>query len=275
MSTMATSRDSIKGSFSNWRLWLIQLLANPALFGLIMVWLLIPESNIWYVILNVLLGLFILTALVVVHAGTLNCFYDRHRDEKVLLGSEFRRALRNILPFLICFVVFCLLWGLVDRLDVYGYAMPNYIRSELSASSRQHVSLQLLVRIYSALIFSVRWILLPGLLLPFAMSVANHGFRGFARKGLRAWKSAVGSVSYWLILTVAALVGVYAAGELANWTSDFTTSTYRHEMASMSVRFFFSYLLALYGWMLVCSVVGRLSARIEQVHAEVARDPIG
>jgi hypothetical protein len=272
MSAVSTARDAIKGSFSSGRLWLVQFLANPILFGLLMVWLRIPESSTWFVILNALLGLFILAAIVALHAGTLNYFYDRYRGEKVLLRSEFRRALRNALPFLICFVVFYLLWGLTARLDAYRYALPNYIRSELSASSRQHTSLQFLVTIYDGFFFALRWVLVPGLFLPFALSTANHEFRGFARKGIRAWKSSVWSFTYWLILTLAALIGVYAAGELANWTSDFTKTTYRHEMASMIVRFFFSYLLALYGWMLACSVVGRQCGQIEQVHPEVARD---
>jgi hypothetical protein len=272
MSTVAISRDAIKGSFSDWRLWLVQFLANPALFGLVMAWLLIPVATVWYVILNALVGLILLISLVTLHGGTLNCFYDQHRGDQIFLRSEFRRALRNILPFLIWFGVFYLLWKQVDRLDDYRYALPNYIRSELSASSRQHASLQFMVTIFGGFVFAARWILIPGLLLPFAMGTAYHGFRGFARKGLRAWKSSVWSLSYWLILAVAAVVGVYAAGEIAYWTSDFTKSTYRHELASMIIRFFFSYLLALYAWMLACSVVGRLSARVEQVHAEVVRD---
>jgi hypothetical protein len=273
MSAMATARESIKGSFGSGRLWVVQLLANPVLFGLLMVWLRIPESSTWFVVLNVLLGLIILAAIVALHGGTLNYFCDRYRGENVLLRSGFRRALRNALPFLICLVVFYLLWGFTDRLTAYRYSMPNFIRSELSASSRQHASLQFLVTIYDGFLFALRWILLPGLLLPFAMSTATFGFHGFAGKGIRAWKASVWSFTYWLILTLAALIGVYAAGELANWTSDFAKSTYRHEMASMIVRFFFSYLLALYGWMLACSVVGRQGGQIEQVHTEVARDP--
>jgi hypothetical protein len=272
MSLAANTREAIVGSFSNRRLWLIQFLANPALFALFAFWLLVPVATVWFVILNAILGLFVLVAAVVLHAGTINYFCDRARNESVLLKDEFRRALRNLLPFLLCVAVFCLLWIFVGRLDDYRYTLPLYIRSVLSASMRQHITLSLLMAIYAGLVFVVRWLLLPGLLLPLGLSAAYYGFRGFGRKGILAWKSAVRSLSYWLILTLSALVGVYAAGELAQLTSDFRTSTYHREIFSLVVRIFFAYLLGLFGWMLACSSLGRQCGRLGNAGTDVAGD---
>jgi hypothetical protein len=273
MSTAAAVRETIAGTFSGWRLWLIQFLVNPALFGLLMVWLLIPVGTIWQVILNGLLAVFLLVAAVILHAGTMNYFYDRYRSEKVSLKSEFARALHNLLPFLICAAVYYFLWRVINQLDSYRETLPIYIRSTLSASMRQHISLSFLMAIYSGFVFMLRWILLPGLMLPFALSAANHGLRGFGRKGIAAWKSAVLSLSYWLILILAALVGVFAVGEIALWTTDFNTSTYRSELFGFIVRLFFSYLLALCGWMLACSVLGRQCGGIDEARADVAGNP--
>jgi hypothetical protein len=273
MSITANTREAISGSVSNWRLWLIQFLANPLLFALFAFWLLVPVSTVWFVILNALLGLGVLVAAVVLHAGTMNYFYDRYGNERAALKDDFRRALRNLLPFLLWAAVFCLLWLLIDRLDDYRYTLPIYIRSTLSASMRKHFTLSLLMTIYSVLVFVVRWLLLPGLLLPFAISAATFGFRGFGRKGILAWKSAVLSLSYWLVLILAALVGVFAAGKLSQWTSDFKSSTYHREMLSLVIRVFFAYLLGLWGWMLACSALGRRCGRNAEARADVAGNP--
>jgi hypothetical protein len=272
MSTVNAAREAIAGSFSNWRLWLIQFLANPLLLVLFAAWLLIPVASVWQIGLNILLAILLITACVVLHAGTMKYFYDRYREEQVSLRIEFRRALRNLLPFLLWVAFFCLLWMLVDHLDNYRYTLPTYIRSTLSASMRRHIGYSLLVTTYAGFIFAARWIALPSMLLPFAISAANSGFRGFGGKGFRAWKSAVLSLSYWIILTLAALIGVFAAGELAIWTTDIRTSTYRHEMFSMVIRLFFSYSLALCAWMLACSVLGRQCGRVELVRDGAARD---
>jgi hypothetical protein len=273
MSIAKNSREAITGSFSNWRLWLIQFLINPLLFVLFLVWLRIPVATVSFIILNVLLGLFVLVAAVVLHAGTMNYFFDRYRSERVALKQDFWRALRNLLPFLLCAAAYAILWLFVGRLDDYRYTLPIYIRSTLSASMRQHITLSFLMAIYSGKVFVIRWILLPGLVLPFAISAASNGFGVFGRKGFVAWKSAVLSFSYWLILTLAALVGVYASGEIAHWTSDFRTSTYAREMFSLVIRMFFSYLLSLCGWLLACSVLGCQCGGITGARTDVAGNP--
>jgi hypothetical protein len=272
MSTVSASREAIAGSFSNWRLWLIQFLANPLLLVLFAAWLLIPVASAWQIGLNIVLAIFLITACAALHAGTMNYFYDWYREEHVSLRMEFRRAFRNLLPFLLWVAVYFALWMLVDRLDNYRYTLPTYIRSELSAAMRRHISYPLMASFYAGLVFAVRWILLPGVWLPFAMSAANFGFRGFAGKGIRAWVSAALSLSYWVILTLAAVIGVFAAGQFANWTADFRTSTYRHEMISMVLRLFFSYSLALCAWMLVCSALGRQCGRVGLIRNGVAGD---
>ena len=122
---------------------------------------------------------------------------------------------------------------------------------------RKHVSMSTLENTFAIIAFALRWILIPGLLLPFVASVSNNGFRGLGFAGFRRMKNAIGSFSYWLVLTLAAIVGVFAAQAILDLTPDFAKSSYPHEWFSLVIRLLISYSLALVAWMVVCSAVGR------------------
>ena len=256
MARRAIVRSALAGSFRNWRLWLIQAIANPILFALFAVWLLIPVANRWYVVLNAVVILVIAVSIVVLHAGTLNYFHDRKRSEGALLKPAFVRALRNILAVAVCVAVFYLLWTLMDRADAYSELLPAYIRSMMPAALRRHITLAFLQYSYAWIAFAVRWLVIPGLVLPFTLAAAEMGFRGFWRAGFAMWKRSVWCLRYWLVLALAVLVGVIATQEIVAWTPNFETSTLGHETFSVVVRVIFAYALGLWAWMLTCSVVG-------------------
>jgi hypothetical protein len=117
--------------------------------------------------------------------------------------------------------------------------------------------------LFSVVLIISRWIFAPGLLLPFLAQAAAHGFRGFDQQGFRAWRKTVLSLAYWLALTFAALLGVFATQKLMAWTPDFKTSTTHSEAISLAWRLFIAYLFGLFSWMLTCSVLGRYSAAAE------------
>lgn len=275
MSAPNTSRGTISGCFRNGRLWLIQFLANPAIFGLFAVWLLIPVARTWQVVLNALFVLVLIAAAVALHGGTLNYFYEEHRGEKIPLKNAFLRALGNIFPILICAAVFYGLWLIVDWAGSYQDTVPTYLRSEFPAFLRRHITLSFLMTSFDVIIFILRWIVVPGLVLPFALNASNRGFRGFGPRGFSTWRKSIFSRAYWFVLALAAVVGIYITNELVGWTPDFRTSTYRHEILSMVVRLLISYCLALTAWMLACSAVGRRSALSGQGSGDVSRNPAG
>ena len=86
-------------------------------------------------------------------------------------------------------------------------------------------------------------------------------------------KNAIGSFSYWLILTLAAIVGVYATETILDLTPNFATSTYHHELFSLVIRLVISYTLALIAWMVICSVVGRSAWKSTFTETQIPRQP--
>jgi hypothetical protein len=259
MSRLEIARAFSDG-FHTGRLWLIQFFANPILLALFVAWLLIPVASNLHLTFNFVFAFVLVAATLTLHTGTLNFFGDRQRSESSHLWPAFRRALRHLIPVAICVAVFCLFWLLVAKLEAYQSNFPAYVRSALPVSLRRQVTLPALDTLYSAVLFIARWILVPGLLLPLLAQAADRGFRGFGPQGLSAWKKSTFSFVYWLALSFAALLGVFATQKLMAWTPDFKTSTIHLEAISLGVRLFFSYLFGLTSWMLTCSVVGRYAA---------------
>jgi len=260
MSRFDIARAAFADCLRSGRLWLVQFFANPLLFGLATAWLLIPVANNLHLILNFVLAFVLISAVFMLHAGTLNYFSDRGRTENAPLWPAFRRGLQHLLPVAICLVVFFLLWLLLGNLETLRAAFPAYVRSMLPVFLRRHITLPALDVLYACFLFFIRWIFFPGLILPFLAQAADLGFRGFGRSGFSAWKRSVSSLAYWLVLLLASLLGVFVTQKLMAWKPDFRTSTFPHEAASLSVRLFFAYLLGLLSWLLTCSLVGRCAA---------------
>jgi len=267
------ARDAFADCVRNGRLWLVQFLANPILFGLFVAWLFIPPANNVYLVLNFIVGLALLAALLLLHAGTLNCFSDRQPGSPSPLWPPFRRALQHLLPVAICVGVFWLLWLFVGYLESYQSNFPAYLRSTFPVFLRRHVTLSALANLFSAAMFFARWILAPGLVLPFLLQAADSGFRGFGPRGLSAWRNTVFSLGYWLVLLLAALLGVLATEKIMAATPNFKDSTIHAEAISLIVRLAFSYLLGLFSWLLVCSTVGRYAATARASAQDVSGNP--
>jgi hypothetical protein len=273
MPSLTIARKSVSGAFHNWRLWLIQFVGTPLLYLLFYGWILIPVASTTYVIANLLVAIVLLAACVALHGGTLNYFSEKPSNESVQLKKIFFRALRNILPILMCVAAIYLLRMLADKFDDLQDTFPTYIRSTLPASTRQHIPVSSLESIFAIVAFALRWILIPGLVLPFAAAASSRGFRGFGAVGFRSWKNAVSSFSYWLVLTIAAAVGVFATQKILDLTPDFAKSTYRYEWASLITRLVISYSLALVAWMTTCSLVGRFTSIAATSRADVGGKP--
>jgi hypothetical protein len=272
MSGLAIARNAFADCLRNGRLWLIQFFANPILFVLFAAWLLIPVSSSLPLVYNFIFAVALIAATLILHAGTLNSFADHKRSEFRPLWPAFCRALRHLLAVAVCVAVFYLLWLLIDKLEAYQANLPAYVRSTFPVFVRRHIALPELDMLFAAAIFVARWVLAPGLLLPFLLQVADKGFRGFGVQGFFTWRKTIFGLSYWLVLLFAALLGVLATQKLMDWTPDFRTSTFHSEAVSLVWRLFVSYLFGLFSWMLACSVVGRCFAAAG-ICSEVSRNP--
>lgn len=270
MTHLPIVRDAVFGTFHNWRLWLVQFIANPILFLVFAGWLLLPVSNAWYVFLNGLVAVLIVASVIALHGGTIDFLYDKSRGDSASIQTSFLRALRHAAAILVCAIVLFYLWKLVDAATDYNEVVAAYIRSTLPVFLRRHISLAFLEGAFEWISFVLRWIVVPGLILPDVVQAAHLGFRGFGKAGFHIWRKTLWNLWYWVIVTLAALLGVYATQKIMGMPPDFRHSTIHTETASLIFRMFIAYILGLLAWMTTCSVVGRFGGSLGVVRSDVA-----
>jgi hypothetical protein len=123
---------------------------------------------------------------------------------------------------------------------------------------------------FEGLVFLLQWVVVPGVLLPLALVAADQGFRGFGHAGWKIWKTRIASLHYWLILAVAALLGVYGTNTLLGWRPSSESPTFAGETANLVLRMFLAYGLGLLSWMVACSLIGRRAGFAQNVAGDSA-----
>jgi hypothetical protein len=91
---------------------------------------------------------------------------------------------------------------------------------------------------YLAILWGLRWIVLPALMLPIAAGAARFGVRGMWRKAKRV---------FWLVYLAALLVGFYLPSVLMGWVPKFGGTT--PQVLSFTLRFGFAYILIVTAWL--------------------------
>ena len=238
------------------RLWAIQFVGNAVILLLYAAWLRLPEAHWWDLLLNVVVLLLAILGALVLHGGTLNYFHSAHADRAALLMPNFKTALKHSLAIAAWALVFFFLCFQADKLGDYAYTFPGYLRSELPSWIRKHTTADGFMTVYDVVVGFILWVILPGLLLPGALLAANHGFRGLLR--VREWGRALRGVSYWVVLTVAVLPAGIVVVLLLDWKMNPATATLRWEEISLVLRLLACYVIALFAWLWVCSMVGRV-----------------
>lgn len=266
MSRLAIFRSAASDAIRSPRLWLLHFFANAILFLAVTGWLLIPVANTMHLIFNALLALVLLAAFLVLHGGTLVYFSDRSTNDHAPLTPVFRRALAHLPAVLLCLVLGALFWLLADKLETYQGTLPTYLRSILPVFLRRHITLPALDMLFTIVVFFVRWIFFPGLLLPFLLQSASNSFHAFGKQGLKVWGTAVWNITYWLTLTLAALLGVFFTDKLMGFKPDFASSSFNGEAMHFAVRFLLAYILAIFSWFLACSVVARCANAVRSTN---------
>jgi len=245
------------------RLWAIQFVGNAVILLLYAAWLRLPEAHWWDLLLNVVVLLLAILGALVLHGGTLNYLTRAHADRTALLMSNFKTALKHSLAIALWALVFFFLCSQAFKLGDYGYSFPGYLRSELPSWIRKHTTADGFMTVYDVVVGFILWVILPGLLLPGALLAANHGFRGLAR--LREWRRLLRRVSYWVVLMLAVIPAGIVIMLLLEWKMNPATATLPAEEISLILRLLVCYLIALFAWLWVCSMVGRAYQEINRV----------
>lgn len=243
-------------AFHHPRLWLLQFLGNALIILIFLLWLRIPDAYKWELFFQVVVALLIVVGALWLHGGTLNYYSDISDGTKAGLGGAFKKAWKHLPAFAVAVLIWLALFCLVYKLASYQYEFSGYLRSEFPAWLRRHISEPTMDNLYEGFVFVVRWIVVPGLILPLWLLCARTGFRGFLQ--FRAWWRAVRNLAFWIVLVVAALIGVYCFGKIvSHWRLDPKTATLRGEEGFVAFRFPFAYLLALFSWLWACCMTVR------------------
>jgi hypothetical protein len=238
------------------RLWGVQFLGNALIFAAFAGWLHLPEAHWWDVLLNVIVIALVAVTAVVLHGGTLNYFHSAHADRTAPLMPEFKKAFKNFFAIAVWAAVFFFLWFLADLLSDYRYSFSGYLRSSLPSWLRKHTTDTGFTDNYMLLVNMLLWVVLPGLLLPLAALAADRGFRGLMQA--REWGKTLKRVSYWIVLVLAVIPAGIVITVVLDWKLNPQTATLRGEEFSLFVRLLACYLIGLFPWLWVCSMLGRL-----------------
>lgn len=257
---MKLLRDSLRSTFRPRALWLAEFFGNPLLAALALLWLQLPETA-GGLIATVVLGLVIGVGFLALAGATLAWFADHHAGETPTLRGSFGKGLRN---FWLLAVWGCLLLAacyFVEWLEGYRYQFPTYLRSELPMWLRAHVTEAQLLWLFLFVLAALFWVVMPAVWLPPAAQLAARGFRGFGREGFRAWWGSLKRWQYWLIVTLAAVLGVWVPSLLLGLRPQETVNqppaSLGMQITSLALRLLAGYLLALFAWMWVASATGR------------------
>ena len=212
------------------RLVLLHLGANALVLWFGYEWLGVAESTRTSLAFSALYALVLLAAICWLYGATLVWFRTGST-----LGQCFRTALRHLAPLAVAAVAVLVLYGLLAW-AAGALGQPAFkIASWLTLHLRKPVKLATIARIFQAIFWIVRWIVLPVALLPMASGVAIGGWRGFGAFTWRAgWR-------HWLAVPALLLAGLQLPFLLLRWIPGF--EAFAMQFASFGARLLLGCLL--------------------------------
>jgi hypothetical protein len=259
MTFLNSLRATLISALRHPRLWILQFLGNIVIVLTFALWMNLDVATGFAVFLNFFFGLILFVEILLLHGGTLNYFTQADANPAAGMGSAFKNALKHLPALAIFAAIFgCIIW-LTGKLDDYQYSFPGYLRSEFPAWLRRHISEPGMDDFYLGFLGFLRWVVIPGLLLPLGLLCAGMGFRGFI--GFQVWGRVLRRLSYWIVIIVAALIGVYLNSKILHWTLNPDKSTLGGQEVWFGFRLFIVYLLALLSWLWVCAMLAYTARR--------------
>ncbi len=235
----------------NSRAWIgAQFWAALVLFVIGMAWTRIPDRHVWQVLFSLLLPVLLIAAFLLLQAGTMRSLFNR---------SEARAGLATAILMLAvwCAVVWglwCLLNWCDDRIDTWA----GYLNSRASATARaklftyEHIFLW-----FTIAEWVLRWIVIPGKVIPHAVASAQYGWRMPWRNLIRLmlnWR-------WWTAMIAAALAGVLLP---THFFSAIPHGAVVHQIWAVIFKLAGTYLLVTVCWVLLLAWAAVLLSAEEQ-----------
>jgi hypothetical protein len=232
------------------RLWLIQALGNALLFWCAFAWLGIRDSKTSQLVETAVFGVLILLPWLWLQDGSMVYCGDRSRG----LWGAFRAGVKTLAVFAAVVAAFALLFWALGKLEGPLETAGQRTASWLTFHLRKPIKPATWIRAYTAVLWGVRWIVLPVLMLPIVSGAAREGVRGLRRRR--------GKV-FWLQYLIALGIGLYVPEVLIHWVPKLTGTG--AQMASFGMRFGVAYVLLITAWLAIAfySAPGRALQRKE------------
>ena len=212
------------------KLCLLHLAANALLLWLGYEWLSVAESTRLRLAVSALDALAILALVCWLHGATFVYFRDVPK-----INEAFRVALRHLVALVTAAILVMVLYRFVNW-AAGAAAQPAFrLASWLTLHLHKPVKPASVARVYQALFWIVRWIVLPVVLFPAASAIASRGWRGF---GAIMHGS---PLRYWVAVPVLLLLGLQLPFVLLRWVPPF--DSFALQFASFSIRMVVAYLL--------------------------------
>jgi hypothetical protein len=218
------------------RLWLMQATGNALLFWCVFTWLGIRDSRPAQLMETAILGLLILIPWLWLQDGAFVYCGDRSQG----LWGAYRRGAKTLVIFSAIVIAFVLLFWALGRLEGPLATGGQRTASWLTFHLRKPVKPASWARGYVALLWCVRWIVLPVVMLPIAAGAAMDGTRGIWRRAGRV---------FWVEYVIALVAGFYVPSLLIHWVPRLTGTS--AQVASFVLRIGIAYVLMITAWLAV------------------------
>jgi len=212
---------------------LLQVPANALLLWLAYGWLAMSESTALRLAGSAVAALALVAAASYLHGATFTSFRG---GGKMSVGEAFRTTLRHLLPLLLVVLAAIAIYAFLAWWAGYSVTPAVKLASWLTLTFRKPVRPATVLRYFSAILWMVRWVLLPADLLPLFSGVAARGWRGLDEFGWRRY-----SRLYRLEVPLLTLCALWVPLRLVDWVPH--VSGFTMEMVSFALRVVASYFL--------------------------------
>lgn len=194
------------------RVFLLHLVGNAVLIGLLYVWLGIRDARALQILATVVLGAVLLAGTLYLHAGTWHW----------MRAHDWRVPPRTLARFAVGILIFTVIGWLLSLIPVDRAGL--WTASLLTFKIRKPFNPDTVSRIFRTILWIVKWFIVPVFL-------------------FGEWRRP----KFWVVCAGVLLVGWYVPQRLVYWTPDFKTTT--AEVISVVLRWSMAYVLATAAWL--------------------------
>jgi len=247
---MSYLHDFLQRIRSNLRWVGAQFLGMLLLVAIGLAWTRLPDKHVWQVLLSLLIPLVLAASFLWLQASTM----------RALLGSEERRVklVWGALTLVAWALVIWVAWAALDWCDDNLWDWAGYLNSQAPAQWRARIFTYQHIDDWLTLAeWILRWIVVPGLVLPCALPSAQAGWRAPWRRALRLcsnWR-------WWPAMIAAALA---AAALPAHLFSAEPHGAVSRQIWAVVLKLTASYLAVMAAWLLLLAWAAMLFARQPQ-----------